>query len=280
MDKKFFNKGTIALGLLAMSGAFFLGFWLYTGDLVYISKYFYIHLAFLPIHALVLGLILDELIQAREKIERRKRLNMFLGIFFRQMGLDIMLNMLPLVGNREDLEERLLVDKAWKGRHFRRARRELGHVQLSMRPDREELANLLDMLAERENDIIAMTRNPLMLEFESLYRCLLALFHLIEETQFRGAGGRPDRWRGGAPGLGHGQGPAAPVQPVAGLSGASQGRAPGALRLPGGPAQHHPAGDAGRRDPLFLSRAAPGNARSKPRPASFPAPAPGPAASA
>lgn len=186
MDKKFFNKGTIALGLLAISGVFYVGFWLYTGELAYISKYFYIHLAFLPIHALVLGLILDELIQAREKIERRKRLNMFLGIFFRQMGLDIMLNMLPLVDNRDDLEERLLVDKTWKARHFRLARRDLAHFSPKMRADREELANLLDLLAGREEDIIAMTRNPLMLEFESLYRCLLALFHLIEETQFRG----------------------------------------------------------------------------------------------
>lgn len=186
MDKKFFNKGTIALGLLAISAVFYIGFWLYTGDLSYISKYFYIHLAFLPIHALVLGLILDELIQAREKIERRKRLNMFLGIFFRQMGLDIMLNMLLLVDNRDELEERLLVDKSWRARHFRHARRDLAHLRLSMRPDRAELANLLDLLSGREQDIIEMTRNPLMLEFESLYRCLLALFHLIEETHFRG----------------------------------------------------------------------------------------------
>ncbi len=186
MDKKFFNKGTIALGLLAISALFYVGFWLYTGELAYISKYFYIHLAFLPIHALVLGLILDELIQMREKIERRKRLNMFLGIFFRQMGLDFMLNMLLLVENRDALEERLLVDKSWKGRHFAHARRDLAHLKLVMRPDRAELANLLDLLASREEDIIEMTRNPLMLEFESLYRCLLALFHLIEETHFRG----------------------------------------------------------------------------------------------
>ncbi|MCB2228406.1 MAG: hypothetical protein KQH53_17130 [Desulfarculaceae bacterium] len=186
MDKKFFNRGTIALGLLAISAIFYLGWWGITGDLTYISKYFYLHLSFLPIHALVLGLILDELIQAREKIERRKRLNMFLGIFFRQMGLDIMLNMLTLVENREELEEGLLVDKSWKASHFRHARRDVAHLKLEMRPDREELANLLDMLADRESDIISMTRNPLMLEFESLYRCLLALFHLIEETHFRG----------------------------------------------------------------------------------------------
>ena len=186
MDKKYFNKWTIALGLLAISGIFFVGFWLVTGDFLYIGKYFYIHLAFLPIHALVLGLILDELIQMREKMERRKRLNMFLGIFFRQMGMDIMLNSLLLVKNRDELEESLLVEKSWRARHFRRARRDLAHLKLAMIPDREELANLLELMASREEDIIEMTRNPLMLEFESLYRCLLSLFHLIEETHYRG----------------------------------------------------------------------------------------------
>jgi hypothetical protein len=186
MAHKYLNKGTIALGLLAISGVFFLGYWFFTGNLNYISNYFYLHLSFLPIHALVLGLILDELIQLREKIERRKRLNMFLGVFFRQMGMDIMLNLLLLVDNREELEERLLVGKHWKARHFRRARRELANLKLIMRPDRVALASLLDFLASRDQDIIEMTRNPLMLEFKGLYRCLLSLFHLIEETRFRG----------------------------------------------------------------------------------------------
>ena len=187
LDKKYFNKVTIAVGLLALSGAFFLGFWLYTGELAYISKYFYIHLAFLPIHALVLGLILDELIQLREKLERRKRLNMFLGIFFRQMGIDIMLNLLNLVKNREDLEERMLVDKSWNARRFARARRELNGLKLKMDPNPRMLTALMEVLASREEEIIAMTRNPLMLEFESLHHCLLNLFHLIEESHFRGS---------------------------------------------------------------------------------------------
>lgn len=186
LDKKYFNKVTIAVGLLAISGLFFLGFWLYTGELAYISKYFYIHLAFLPIHALVLGLILDELIQLREKIERRKRLNMFLGIFFRQMGIDIMLNLLNLVKNRDEMEEHMLVDKGWNARRFARARRELAGFKLRIEPNARMLAALMEVLASREDEIIAMTRNPLMLEFESLHHCLLSLFHLIEESHFRG----------------------------------------------------------------------------------------------
>lgn len=186
LDKKYFNKLTIALGLLALSGLMLLGFWLYTGELTYISKYFYIHLAFLPIHALVLGLILDELIQLREKMERRKRLNMFLGIFFRQMGIDIMLNLLNLVENRDELEDRLLVDKSWTARRFARARRELAGLKLQVSPNARMLASLMEILASREDEIIAMTRNPLMLEFGSLHHCLLTLFHLIEESHFRG----------------------------------------------------------------------------------------------
>ncbi len=185
-NPKLLSRGAIALGLLALSALFFAGYWLFTGKLNYISNYFYLHLSFLPIHALVVGLILDELIQLREKLERRKRLNMFLGVFFRQMGMDIMINLLLLVDNREELEERLLVEQHWKSRHFRRARRELANLKLVMRPDRAALASLLDFLASREPDIIEMTRNPLMLEFKNLYRCLLSLFHLIEETHFRG----------------------------------------------------------------------------------------------
>lgn len=185
-NRKYLYKITIAVGLVAISAILFAEYWIYTGDLAYISNYFYLHFAFLPIHALVISLILDELIVHREKKARRKRLNMFLGIFFRQMGMDIMLQMLLLVKKPGELEEMMLVDKDWKARHFRRARMQVANLRLQMNPDREQLARLLAMLAEREQEIIAMTRNPLMLEFESLYRCLLSMFHLIEETHFRG----------------------------------------------------------------------------------------------
>ncbi len=190
LDKKYFNKLAIAVGLLILSGVMFLAFWLYTGELTYISKYFYLHLAFLPVHALVLGLILDELIQMREKIERRKRLNMFLGIFFRQMGIDIMLALMMLLENRDEFDERLLVDRAWNARRFAKARRELAGFKPRLRPDAAMLGGLLETLASRENEIITMTRNPLMLEFESLHYCLLSLFHLIEESHFRGPTGQ------------------------------------------------------------------------------------------
>ena len=185
-SRKYLDKVTIAVGLLALSGLLFAGYWLFVGDVSYISRYFYLHLSFLPIHALVLGVILDELIVHREKRQRHHRLNMFLGIFFRQMGIDIMLNMLLLADNRDELEQKMLVAKDWKARHFRRARQAVNNLRLDMRSDRGQLKTLFNLTAQREQEIITLTRNPMMLEFEALYRCLLSLFHLIEETHYRG----------------------------------------------------------------------------------------------
>ncbi|MEW5914431.1 MAG: hypothetical protein AB1814_17890 [Thermodesulfobacteriota bacterium] len=185
-SRKYLDRVTIAVSLLALSALMFLGYWLYVGDASYISNYFYLHLSFLPIHALVLGLILEELIVHREKQQRHHRLNMFLGVFFRQMGIDIMLNMLLLAENRDELEQVMLVDKGWKARHFRRARLQVGAMRLNMRPDRGQIKILFNLLAQREQEIITLTRNPMMLEFEALYRCLLSLFHLIEVTHYQG----------------------------------------------------------------------------------------------
>jgi hypothetical protein len=185
-SRRYLDKVLIAAGLLALSGLMFVGYWLFVGDASYISNYFYLHISFLPVHALVLGLILEELIVHREKQQRHHRLNMFLGVFFRQMGIDIMLNMLLLAENRDALEQKMLVDKYWKARHFRRARQAVEGLGLRMRPDRGQLKILFNLLAQQEQEIITLTRNPLMLEFEALYRCLLSLFHLIEETHYRG----------------------------------------------------------------------------------------------
>lgn len=185
--RKHLDMMLIALSLMTLSALLALVHYLIFDDSHHISSYFLLHLAFLPMHALVLGLVLDELISYREKQARKKRLHMFLGIFFRQMGLDILLQLTILLVNHDELEEMMVVDKDWKHRQFKRAQAAVEAFKPSMRADRVELGRLQDLLRDKENDILAMTRNPVLLEFELLYGTLLSLFHMIEEMHFRGS---------------------------------------------------------------------------------------------
>ena len=183
--RRIWDKLLIALGLIGLSAAAYAAHYYFFRDLKYITNYVFLHLSFLPIHALVLGLILDELISYREKASRRRKLNLYLGIFFRQMGSEIFLSAANMAENRKDLDALMSADQSWGKARFRRAREEVAHFPVEMRADAVGLIKLLDLLREHEPEIIAQTRNPMLMEFEDLYRCLLSLFHIIEEMQYR-----------------------------------------------------------------------------------------------
>ncbi len=181
--KHYAEKILVALGLIALAALLYLIKIFLVGPQY---SYFLTHLAFLPIHALVIGVIIEGLLNFRERAQRQKKMNVFVGIFFRQMGLDLLLKITPLVENWDDLESIILVDSSWRAARFRRARAEISSFMPRMNADISQMANFFTMLHQKETDIIQMTRNPHLLDFESFYRTLLSLFHLIEESHIRG----------------------------------------------------------------------------------------------
>lgn len=179
------EKAVIALGLLGLSLLLYgVTYWLF-GDLPLMQKYFMLHLAFLPVHALVLTVILEELLSFRERISRRRRLNTYLGVFFRRMGIDLYLRLVGLLDNREELEGIILVQPHWHHRDFREARRRLTQFEPQMRPDPQGMRELLEFLAGNDHEILEMTRNPYLWEFDNFYRMVVAFFHFLEQTRFR-----------------------------------------------------------------------------------------------
>ncbi|MFH1059414.1 MAG: hypothetical protein V1797_12160 [Pseudomonadota bacterium] len=188
------EKILIALALLCLSLLLYGLTFLLFGDLPTIQKYFLLHLGFLPIHALVLTIIFEELLKFREKTGRRRRLNVFLGVFFRQMGADLYVRMLSLLDNRDELDRLSLVQPDWTRRDFRQARQQLGQFRPAIGQDPARLSELMTHLVEREREVVEMTRNPHLWEFENFYRTIVALFHLIEEAHLHGDPAQMSPW--------------------------------------------------------------------------------------
>lgn len=184
-EKSLTEKILIGLGLVGLSACLAWVHIVVFGKPDYIKSYFLAHLAFLPVHALVLGMAIDGLMSLREKVERRKKLSMLVGIFFRQVGLDLFAMMSYLVKNREDFDNTVMVQPEWNSRRFARARSELETTMFWIKADKAQLAELFRVLMEKEEIIIRMTTSPHLLEFENLHKALLRLFHLIEEFHFR-----------------------------------------------------------------------------------------------
>ncbi|MFA9398983.1 MAG: hypothetical protein ACERKV_12075, partial [Clostridiaceae bacterium] len=86
------NKWRIKLGVVLLLVSFVLYFinYLIFHDIEHIVTFFTEDLAFIPIEILVVTLIVEEIIDKREKQQLMEKMNMIVGVFFTEMGTGIL----------------------------------------------------------------------------------------------------------------------------------------------------------------------------------------------
>lgn len=143
-------------------------------------------LAFLPIQVLLVTLILNQLLQRRERQEMHNKLNMVIGAFYSEMGEKLLKMITAIDANIEQLRPLLKVQTTWTDRDFATARQHA--QQYTFRIDCcliRELSLLKSFLLEQRPFMLALLENPNLLEHETFTDLLWAVSHLMEELAFR-----------------------------------------------------------------------------------------------
>ena len=121
-----------------------------------IATYFLNDLAFVPLSVLLVSLVLDQIMQNREKQNRLNKTNMVIGAFFSAVGIQLLrrLAALDLTGEKTTLPH----------------------------PAFEELKQLL---AKHRDFMLRLLENQTLLEHEQFTDLLWASFHLADELGLR-----------------------------------------------------------------------------------------------
>ncbi|MFC1485955.1 hypothetical protein ACFL55_02900 [Candidatus Latescibacterota bacterium] len=165
--------------------------------IVYIAHYFifrdphhiFIYLvgdiAFVFIEVLLVTLIIHQVLSEHEKQTRLQKLNMVIGVFFSEVGtelLTIFSDTDPALGTISST----LVDKGiFEAETFDRARKHLLTFDYKINISHIDLSELRAFLTERRNFLLRLLENPNLLEHESFTELLRAVFHLTEELYHR-----------------------------------------------------------------------------------------------
>ena len=121
----------------------------------------------------------------RETENRMRKVNMILGIFFGDVGYELLARFSRFDKNIEETRAALLVKITWKESNFFSAQKEL--KKYDFRPDihRVDLETLFDFLKENRKTLVSLLENPVLVEREGFSETLLAVFHLAEELASR-----------------------------------------------------------------------------------------------
>jgi len=154
-------------------------------DVHHIFLYMIGDFGFLFLDVLLVLLVIERLLSTREKKSMLQKLNMVIGTFFSEVGLELLRRFSDFVENADNLESAVLINPKWKRKDFQQAKSKAKSFKYSIVFDTEKLESLRDFLTEKHSFLVRLLENPNIFENQRFTDLLWAIFHLSEELNFR-----------------------------------------------------------------------------------------------
>jgi hypothetical protein len=180
-------KVWLAIILLAASAGIYFVHFLIFRDVHHIFLYMIGDLAFLFVDILVVILFIEKLLERREMNSRLNKLNMVIGTFFSELGLELMRSLTAQVKNVAALRAETAFGLDWTRARFERARRTAHAFPYEVTVDPAHWAGLRAALETKRAFLLSLLENPNILDHERFTDLLWAVFHLSEELSYRPA---------------------------------------------------------------------------------------------
>jgi hypothetical protein len=183
-DRWQFKFGVI---LLLLAAALYCLHYLIFHDLHHIFVYLVGELAFLPVEVLIVTLIIHKLLDRKERELRLNKMNMVIGVFFSEIGRDMLKKFQEFDPKREELSKLCSLSPEWTPEDFDSLSSRTSARALTIDYELGDLAGLRNILLEKRQFLLGLLENPNLLEHETFTDLLWAIFHLMEELSRRGS---------------------------------------------------------------------------------------------
>lgn len=184
-------KIKIAICLIITSAILYIGAYFGLNEPDKVIFYIVIDLAFIPIDILIVVLVMEGIIEKKEKEALFEKLDMILGVFFSEIG-----NKLLSEFSRVNTESYEIINKikkidSWDKNEFQLAYHYLKKNGIAFKPQIpdnkkiEYIMGLRKILKEKRMFLIYLLQNPNLMEKTAFSNLLLSLFHLEDELELR-----------------------------------------------------------------------------------------------
>lgn len=173
----------------ALSGtslALYVGlFALFSSRLEDITFYTLLDIAFIPVSALIVTLVINRLMEQREREALLNKLNMVIGAFFSETGTALIDRLVAFDTDATSIAAHLRFTGAWTAGDFEKARAAVTRHDHAIDIEAGDLAGLKDFLTGHRPFLLRLLENQSLLEHAAFTDMLWAVFHLTEELSAR-----------------------------------------------------------------------------------------------
>ncbi len=133
----------------------------------------------------VVANVTEMMLNKREKQVRMEKLNMVIGVFFSEVGTQLIKDFADYDPEFDEVRKGLIVTEKWTHQDFLTVSRHLRSSDFNVEVEKADLQPLAVFLVGKRDFLVRLLENPILLEHESFTELLRAVFHLVEELDFR-----------------------------------------------------------------------------------------------
>ena len=127
----------------------------------------------------------EMLLVKRETLNRMRKVNMVLGVFFSEVGNRLLALLADCDDSIDAIRDHLLVKAQWKQEDFTKALKKVKNHSSKINIDNADLQAAHEFLGSKRNLLVSLLENPVLIEQENFSEALLAVFHLADELGSR-----------------------------------------------------------------------------------------------
>jgi hypothetical protein len=179
------RKILIGLALVVISTLIYYFHFLLFHDEHHIFIYFIGDVAFLPIEVLLVSLVIENILNRREKKEKLEKLNMVIETFFSEFGKDLLSDFSRIDKNIDKIRNLLIIDDCNTNIDFKLINNTIAKFKADINIREFNLKELRDYLKSKRHFLLNLLQNPNLLEHEHFTETLMSIFHITEELAAR-----------------------------------------------------------------------------------------------
>lgn len=185
MKKQYSYFIILASIFLALSAAGYFVHYLVFRDAHHIFIYMVGDLAFLPLEVFLVVLVIERILNHREKQAMLQKLNMVVGAFYSEVGNYLLRDLLVNFDNRAEISRHLSLSNDWTKKDFRKAADFAYTLKIDVDCKNVDLDKLKAYLNEKRTFLLTLLENPNLLEHDRFTDLLWAVTHVDEELAAR-----------------------------------------------------------------------------------------------
>lgn len=142
-------------------------------------------LAFIPIYVLLVMLVIEGLLDRKEKEERAEKLNVIIGVFFDELGIELLNGFSKADKNFNKIHDNFMFTEQTFSKDLPQTLKAIQNYVPSLKGQLSEILIVKEYISRHKEFLISLMENPNLIEHELFTNAILSVFHIYEELSLQ-----------------------------------------------------------------------------------------------